>query len=84
MFPTANSVVHYNEFGEPTGWDTYREEDPFDYYDESVDLYGGGGGEDEIDPEDCEHGSVFGIREYPDGRNLGECADCGFEVWTSR
>jgi len=34
MFPTANSIVYYNEAGEPLGWDT-------DYgYEPDVDPYG--------------------------------------------
>lgn len=39
MFPSANSVVYYNEDGEPLGWDTpsYDDDpgsDPYDDYDD--------------------------------------------------
>jgi hypothetical protein len=31
MFPAAGAEIHYNEAGEPTGWD-YPSDDPMDYY----------------------------------------------------
>lgn len=33
MFPTATSVVDYNEAGEPVGWDTPTDWSPAEEYD---------------------------------------------------
>lgn len=78
MFPTANSVVYYNEDGEPLGWDTVREPDAWgaddDYYTSYNDY------DEEIDPEDCEHGSVAYIEDSDGGRANGTCDDCGDPV----
>jgi len=41
MFPGANSVVYYNEDGEPLGWDTvYEGEYDDDFYDDDFYDYG--------------------------------------------
>ena len=34
MFPGAGAVIYRNEAGEPIGWDTPSEPDPYDAYDE--------------------------------------------------
>jgi len=74
-FPTANSVVYYNEDGEPMGWDTYRDEAP-EYYEEDYYLYAD---DEEIDPEDCEHANVGNIKDVLYGEE-GLCDDCGYHV----
>jgi len=69
MFPTANSVVYYNEDGEVLGWDTYREEDPYDEHDFAT--Y-----DEEYDPEDCDHTDVFDIVKVGVNTFEGMCDWC--------
>ena len=38
MFPTAGSHIYRNSEGEPTGWDSYSDPDPYDMADDYYDA----------------------------------------------
>jgi hypothetical protein len=78
-FPTANSVMIYNEDGEVLGWDTYR--DDFPEYDPDDYLAGDYDEPDEIAPEDCDHNDVDDVVDFAPGISQGTCSWCFSRVY---
>lgn len=79
-FPTANSVVYYNEDGEPIGWDTYRPDDApdvDDFYNDSI----GWEPDYPADPTDCDHDDVDDIVDFAPGISQGTCSWCESRVY---
>jgi hypothetical protein len=47
MFPTAGSHIYRNDAGEPMGWDSYSEPDPYDMADDYYSAMDDAGYDDE-------------------------------------
>lgn len=84
-FPGAGAVVHYNEAGEPTGWD-YPSDDEPDYDDDpyadreyKADCPGGCGATFWSDDEDA----IIEHHEWCEGPTGWSLADLGIDLTTT-